>query len=1003
MPHRFPSPAIFLLFGVLVGFLWDVEARTNSNSEYFARSWLADEGLPTSAANDVVQDGEGFLWVATPEGVVRFDGYQFKPITSPLIAKVSAKNIRALAINADGSVLMLPAVGGLVVFKNQQFRAHPAAAGLEGRELRDIFVERDGPIWLEMEGGRVRRWSPNYVLDFGPEEGLNERVKASFAQSNNGEVWMASGGFVARYEDGKLHPIEGDPRYAAVLTSSSSGGVWVCKGTALRKLDGHNIHEISTNLPWVPMGGLVRVMHEDRSGALWIGTAAHGLYLWKDGQFEHVGIIRSEVKAIKEDGEGSVWVASEGSGLTRLRPKLFELFNSASGLAVDVTDSVSADRRGNVWVANRGGGVGQIVGEQAGVVQFPTGSHRLRAYSICADDRRGVWVMMDVGLYRFESDAPLGLALVNNAILDAHVFYCSSKGDMWVGGENGFLGRYVESQPNAFALVPDFPGNRIRCMTEDATGRLWIGTEEGQLFRRENGKFVRFDHADGLPEVPIRAMYADSSGNVWLGTVGGGLVLVRGDNFIQISSKNGLPDNYVAAILEDDQGRLWLGTRAGIFHVAKADLERIGTGALARVEATTFGRSEGLFGVSCAGSVQPMACKTPDGRLWFATRTGVVAIDVARIKVIRQPPPVFIDEVVVDDSPLVAAEDLQVPPLSKRMEFHFAVLSFAAPEKVRIRYFLEGFDLGWTEMSRRDVIYPRLSPGRYQMHVKACNSDGVWNETGATLAFTVLPAWWQKWWVRGLAAALAVYALAIGVRHWSNRQLRQRLAQHRQKRAIERERERIARDIHDDMGAGLTQILLQSALARRNPGDSAHLEQISSTAHELVGAMDEIVWAINPENDSLDELVTYIGKLVQDYTGQAGLRCRLELPAQLPDLHLLAEARHNLFLAVKETLNNIVKHAQATEVGFSMSLTSAGFSFVIKDNGRGFVPGSVKPAAADDGRLASGNGLRNLARRLQSIGGRCEISSEPGRGTTVELTVPFPNAKRPLSTPVGKH
>ena len=221
------------------------------------------------------------------------------------------------------------------------------------------------------------------------------------------------------------------------------------------------------------------------------------------------------------------------------------------------------------------------------------------------------------------------------------------------------------------------------------------------------------------------------------------------------------------------------------------------------------------------------------------------------------------------------------------------------------------------------------------------------------------------------------------------RNLRRKLEQLKQQHAIERERERIAKDIHDDLGAGLTQIMLQSALARREPQEQiqTHLAQISGTARELVGAMDEIVWAINPENDTLDGLVTYAGKFVQEYVTQAGLRCRLDLPAQLPSWVLSAELRHNLFLAIKEALNNAVKHAQAAEISFSLKMQPSGFSLVIKDDGRGFVPGAVETPSADSSRISSGHGLRNLVHRLEKIGGSCTIRSEPGKGTEVELTV----------------
>jgi signal transduction histidine kinase len=257
----------------------------------------------------------------------------------------------------------------------------------------------------------------------------------------------------------------------------------------------------------------------------------------------------------------------------------------------------------------------------------------------------------------------------------------------------------------------------------------------------------------------------------------------------------------------------------------------------------------------------------------------------------------------------------------------------------------------------------------------------------------VLPHFWETWWFGAAMTILLAGVVISAVRYAVTRKLRRKLEQLKQQRAIERERERIAKDIHDDLGAGLTQIMLQSALARRDPQEQiqTHLAQISGTALELVSAMDEIVWAINPENDTLDGLVTYAGKYAEEYVAKAGLRCRLDLPVQVPAVALSAEVRHNLFLAVKEALNNAVKHAQAAEISFLLKLQPSGFSLVIRDDGRGLVPDVTGSPAADSGRVSSGLGLRNLVQRLEKIGGTCTIKSEPGQGTEVELTVRLQN------------
>jgi signal transduction histidine kinase len=437
--------------------------------------------------------------------------------------------------------------------------------------------------------------------------------------------------------------------------------------------------------------------------------------------------------------------------------------------------------------------------------------------------------------------------------------------------------------------------------------------------------------------------------------------------------------------------------------VPKDSFKAFDAGKISALPCIAYGLYDGLPTLECSGNYQPSCWRGHDGTLWFATVKGLVSVQPATVTVNRQPPPVLIEDVFVDGKPLaiqppeksrpageVGFATLLIPPGKHQFDFHYTALSYAAPDKVRFRYRLAGLDNDWVEAGdKRSAHYGPLRPGDYRFEVTACNNDGIWNETGTALTVRVQPYFWQTWWFDLLTGMMAIAAIIGAVRFAVTRHLRRKLEQLKQQRAIEHERERIARDIHDDLGAGLTQILLQSALARRERPEQIqpHLAQISGTARELVGAMDEIVWAINPENDTLDGLVTYAEKFVQEYVTQAGLRCRLDLPAQLPLLVLSAEVRHNLFLAVKETLNNAVKHAHAAEICFQLKTKPGGFSLIIKDDGCGFAAGAVAVPVGDSGRISSGHGLRNLVHRLEKIGGQCVIRSTPGKGTEVELTV----------------
>jgi signal transduction histidine kinase len=328
---------------------------------------------------------------------------------------------------------------------------------------------------------------------------------------------------------------------------------------------------------------------------------------------------------------------------------------------------------------------------------------------------------------------------------------------------------------------------------------------------------------------------------------------------------------------------------------------------------------------------------------------------------------------------------LHLPPSHRHLEFDFTAFHFTAPGNIRFRYQLAGLDDGWIDAeTARRVDYSRLTTGNYKFRVEACVGDAPWSETAATLDFFVIPFFWQTWWFRITVLLLFTSSVIAIVRYISFRRMRLKLRTLEQQAAIERERGRIARDIHDDLGNRLTKIQLLTGLAQRDrttPEKAvAHVQQISSTVRQATDALDEIVWAINPRNDTLPDLINYLGQFVVDYLRTGGIRCRVDLPEHPPAKSVSAEVRHNLFLAVKESLNNILRHAQATEVSLIVLVTDESVSVIVEDNGRGF-NGEVKDSGGD--------GLPNMRQRMAEIGGQFQMRSVPGSGTWVSFNGPW--------------
>jgi signal transduction histidine kinase len=474
------------------------------------------------------------------------------------------------------------------------------------------------------------------------------------------------------------------------------------------------------------------------------------------------------------------------------------------------------------------------------------------------------------------------------------------------------------------------------------------------------------------------------------------LLRLKDGKFSRITAKQGLPVDIISQILQDSHGRLWLGTHQGIYCVAKAALNACADGRAASVDYIAYGRQDGLPALECSDGYQPASWRGPDGKLWFTTVRGVVWLNPDELTTQSTPPPVLVEELRVDgDSVPLRAGKIIIPPGHKQYDFRYAALSFDAGDRARFRYRLEGFDSGWVDADTlRAAHYGRLPPRDYRFRVIACNNEGVWNDVGATVKFTVEPYFYQTTWFFILVSVGVIGSVSFAVRRAATRKYRRKLAAMEKQHAIERDRARIAKDIHDDVGAGLTQITLLTELARRDPSQTdANLGRITDSARKLTKAMDEIVWAVDPQHDTIAGLMDYVSAYAEDYLRVADVRCRMDLPVTMPLTRVDAEVRYNLFLALKEALNNIVKHAKATEVWLRLRLAPGSLTLEIEDNGQGL------QAAGNTGgetRISSGSGLVNLEKRLAAVGGTCKIHSVAGQGTRVEMTVILKNAASPV-------
>jgi signal transduction histidine kinase len=567
----------------------------------------------------------------------------------------------------------------------------------------------------------------------------------------------------------------------------------------------------------------------------------------------------------------------------------------------------------------------------------------------------------------------------------------------------------------------------IRAVHVARDGSLWLGSYDRGLRHLREGKLTTYDSRHQLASNSAWAIHEDPNGVIWVGTEHG-LARIEHGKVTLFNRNHGLGESIVNQVLEDDVGDLWLSGLRGIYRVRRECLDDIAAGRTNFCHVVTVGESDGMESAETNGENQPAGCKTRDGLLWFPTIKGVVVIDPKGFRDNSRVPPVIIEQMRVDNEMLIrhgmpareapdgrgatpaAGNALNesprfrlAPGRARVLEVHYTATSLTAPERVRFKYRLEGHDPDWQDAgNRRVAIYTNLRPGDYRFQVIACNNHGYWNDIGAGFSFSLAPHFYQTWpfW---LGCALAVVLVAAAIQASRLRTQRQFLRL-QQQAELGRVRARIAEDMHEDIGASLSQIAILSEVARRDLRDSRraepNVERISGIARRLVDSLSELVWATNPLNDTLDNMVAYFREYAANYFEPTAMECRLDFPADLPALPVPAETRRALFLGFKEALHNVVKHsgARIVEVGLRLSPMAVGVTglgsrgsagdihLFVHDDGRGLPPRKEGEARR------FGNGLRNMRRRLEAVGGATKFQSGPGQGTRVAFHVPLRKA-----------
>jgi signal transduction histidine kinase/ligand-binding sensor domain-containing protein len=963
-------------------------------ANYGRQSWGMENGLPQNTVQALVQTRDGFVWLGTEVGLVRFDGNSFAIFDKNSTPALPGSDVRCLLETKDGA-LWIGTSEGLARWKDGAEYVFSGKDGVSGGSIRRLFQARNGIVWVWADAGLQQFNGSRFTRS---NEELSSSLGAAVVSNDQGDIAIETSSWEGSYEDGQWTQVIDSswlPETGSVpsLFAGSKIGEFAYASSLEVQIHpgrGTRIHLApGRELP----GSKVQSLIHDREGSFWIGTNA-GIVRWSNGKLERFPVTdplaTASILALMEDHEGNLWVGTETGGLHILRDQRFRTMGAREGLSSDATTAVVEDGAGTLWVGTSGGGLNAIRRNAAGVsaVRSYTVRDGLLSdviLSLAAAPNGDLWVGTPDGLNRiragkidaFTSADGLPDDFIRSLLADAD-------GSLWIGTRRGLThwtglkaGTPSSAQMETFTQANGLGSDLVGAMARDSSGELWVATLAG-LSRLSGGKIANFTTANGLSSNVITALLPRENGTLLIGTQEHGWNLWDGQHFTAESS-GGLNQSTIHAILDDGIGHLWFATGNGI---ARCDCA--GMQAAAYSHWIEFGAADGLRSRETATNSHPSAWRSRDGHLWFATPKGLVEVAPAHFPVNTVPPPVELERFAVDDVAQAlhtAGLFVVVPAGHVHFQFDYAGLSFTAPQKVRYRYMLEGFDRGWTEAgARRSAYYTNIPPGRYTFRVQAANNDGLWNTKGAALAFELRPHFYQTLWFYALLLAAVAGVVVLLLR------LRLRRAEG-EFRAVLGERNRIAREIHDTLAQGYVGISVQlevlSGLLRHHKPEAAatHLDLIRGYVREGLAEARQSIWALRSQDVGETTLPVRLRRMVEAEGGH-GLEAGFSLfGAYRP---LPPETEREFLRVAQEAIHNVKKHAGARHLFVQLDYGQEEIALEVRDDGRGF-------AASEEMESTPGHyGLTGMRERAAAIGGRLEVTSEPGVGTTVRLRTAAP-------------
>jgi signal transduction histidine kinase/ligand-binding sensor domain-containing protein len=953
-------------------------------SQYAHTSWRTSGGFSEGLIRAIAQTADGYLWLGTEFGLRRFDGARVVPWTPPAGQRLLNSDIRSLLGARDGR-LWIGSFRGLASWKDGELTHYPE---LDTQVIESLLEDREGTIWVAgwaASVGRLCRIQSGHIECYGQDGRFGSGVTPLY-EDRGGNLWAGAMNGVWRWQPGPSahHPMTDPSQRIYALLESDDGGLLIAQHTGITKLKNGKFEAYP-----LPAGFQPHRLLRDHDGGLWIGALVDkGLLHIHNGRTDLFtpadGLSDGSVDALFEDREGNIWVATD-DGLDRFRDFAVPTISTQQGLSSRGVSSILIARDGSLWVG-ASDGLNRWMNGQIKVYRKDTGLPD-KPHALFQDASGTMWVGTQSGIVFLESDRFVPVASVPYGVV--YSFTDGGAGNVWVSHQKGLLhlvgARVVELIPWA-RLGRAEPAFSLR--HDAAQGGLWLGFLDGGVAYFKDGQLrASYAGAEGLGHGMVRDFYIDGNGILWTATEGG-LSRIRDGRVLTLASKNGLPCDAVHWMREDDSQSVWLYLACGLLRIGRSELDSWASDPTQTIHANVFDSTDGISSHRFTGGYNSVVAKTADGKLLFVRDAGVSIIDPHHLAFNKLPPPVHIEQVTANDKIYHATNGLRLPPRIRNLAIDYTALSLVAPEKVRFRYLLEGQDRGWKEViNDRRVQYSNLPPGSYRFRVVASNNSGVWNEAGATLDFSIAPAFYQTRWFQ------AAMALSFAALLWLAYQLRVAQLARQFNRTLDArvsERTRIARELHDTLLQSFHGLLLKfhtaSYLLPDRPAEAK--ERLESAIEHAARAITEGRDAVQglrrsavERNDLAVAITTLADELATDPSVDRPPAFRVAVEGQARDLHPIV--RDEIYKIAAEALRNAFRHARAANVEAEIRYDDREFRLRLRDDGQGIDPGVLA------GQGVEGHyGLRGMPERAALMGAKLAVWSEVGAGTEIELRLP---------------